>query len=363
MMLSKETILSVLKSVRVPGARLDIVEGNQISRLDLSEQTVFVELQLTELNPTFEKSLRFQIEKAIQGIDSSAQVVVEFRKLSSTGENSTVTEKKISSRVGTMIAVGSGKGGVGKSAVSVNLAIAFQQLGYTVGILDCDVYGPSIPTMLNVVDQKPMMLNAKIQPIEAFGLKIMSAGFFVEPGQSIVWRGPMIHKLIQQFVNDVAWDGTDILIVDLPPGTGDAPLSLAQTMPLTGAVMVSMPQQVSIIDVHKGISMFNQVKVPILGVIENMSQFVCPHCEHVSEIFDRGRVKKFCESLGVSYLGDIPIEPKVRELSDAGRPFMLDHAQSPAGKAIAQIARRLQPFIKTYDDAVSTGDEEIKLVL
>ncbi|MBN8554930.1 MAG: Mrp/NBP35 family ATP-binding protein [Deltaproteobacteria bacterium] len=365
MILTQENLLAALKMVRLPGARSDIVEAGQISRLDLSENTVFIEIQMSELNPTFEKSLRFQIEKEIQRVDANAQIAVEFRKIGAVTEEAKapVTEKKISSRVATMIAVGSGKGGVGKSSLSVNLAIAFQQLGYTVGILDCDVYGPSIPTMLKVVDQKPMLLNGKIQPIEAYGLKIMSAGFFVEEGQSIIWRGPMIHKLIQQFVNDVAWDGTDILIVDLPPGTGDAPLSLAQTMPLTGAVMVSMPQQVSIIDVHKGISMFNQVKVPILGVIENMSHFICPHCDHSSEIFDRGKVKKFCENLGVSYLGDVPIEPKLRELSDAGKPFMLDHQNSSAGKAITQIAKRLQPFVKTYDDLKSNGGEEIKLVL
>lgn len=349
--LKAENIIEVLKTVRPPASKLNVVELRAISKLEVQEKSVLIELTLSELNQTTEKSLRFQIEKALSGLDSSVSLVVEFKKLE--------TQSKVSQSIGTMIAVGSGKGGVGKSSLSVNLAIAFQQLGYRVGILDCDIYGPSIPTMLHVVDQKPLMLNAKIQPIEAFGLKVISAGFFVEQGQSIVWRGPMIHKLIQQFVHDVEWGPLDILIVDLPPGTGDAPLSLAQTMPLTGAVMVSMPQQVSIIDVHKGISMFNQVKVPILGVIENMSHFVCPSCQHSEEIFDRGGVKKFCSELGVTYLGDVPIEPKLRAMSDEGRPFLLDHQNSLAGKAITQIAKRLEPFVKTSEDA----EQQIKLVL
>ncbi|MDB5038970.1 MAG: Iron-sulfur cluster carrier protein [Bacteriovoracaceae bacterium] len=349
--LKTENIIEVLKSVRPPSSKLSLVELQAITRLDVQEKSVLIEVTLPEVNPMVEKSIRFQIEKAISGLDSQIQAAVEFKQAQ--------TKSAATQKIGTMIAVGSGKGGVGKSSISVNLAIAFQQLGYRVGILDCDIYGPSIPTMLNVVDQKPMMLGGKIQPIEAFDLKVMSAGFFVEQGQSIVWRGPMIHKLIQQFFHEVEWGDLDVLIVDLPPGTGDAPLSLAQTMPLTGAVMVSMPQKVSIIDVHKGISMFNQVKVPILGVIENMSHFVCPSCDHSEEIFDRGGVKKFCAELNVTYLGDVPIEMKLREMSDQGRPFMLDHKDSPAGKAISQIARRLQPFIKTAEDAT----EQIKLIL
>jgi ATP-binding protein involved in chromosome partitioning len=346
--LNEQTIIEALKSVRAPSARLSIVEMQAITKLEVKEKSVFLEIKTADHNDMVEKSLRYQIEKVIASIDVNAQVAVEFKH-----------DHHHKPKIATMIAVGSGKGGVGKSALSVNLAIAFQQLGYRVGIMDCDIYGPSIPTMLNVADQKPMMLAGKIQPIEVYGLKVMSAGFFVEQGQSIVWRGPMIHKLIQQFVQDVNWGELDVLVVDLPPGTGDAPLSLAQTMPLTGAVMVSMPQKVSIIDVHKGVSMFNQVKVPILGVIENMSHFVCPTCKHEEEIFDRGGVRKFCEELSIPYLGDVPIDPKIRALSDEGRPFMLDHSESAAGKAITNIAKRIQPFVKSIEDA----SEEIRLVL
>jgi ATP-binding protein involved in chromosome partitioning len=366
---SESKILELLKTVKLPMARMDIVEAKQISRLEIREQSILIEVEVPEVSAMLQKSLNYQIEKAIKSEFQNANIVVELKVGASKVEDAahshshaapTPKQIPIKERVGAMIAVASGKGGVGKSSMTVNLAVAIQKLGYKVGILDCDVYGPSVPLMLHIEDQKPLMMDGRIQPVEAYGMKVMSAGFFVEPGQGIIWRGPMLHKLIQQFVNDVAWDGVDVLVVDLPPGTGDAPLSLSQTMPLTGAVMVSTPQAVSIIDVHKGISMFNQVKVPILGVIENMSHFVCPKCKHDEEIFDRGHVRAFCQELNLPYLGDIPIEPLLRAKSDEGRPFLLDHEDTPAGKAILQIAKRLQPFLRTADEATDSG---VKLVV
>ncbi len=352
--LQKEKIIQALKTVKSPGMQENIVDRNQIARVEVREKTVLVEVLLTEANAMVEKSLKYQIEKVIEGLDSEAVAAVEFKQ----GQAAAAVPN--TPKIGSLIAVGSGKGGVGKSAMTVNLAVAFQKLGYSVGILDCDIYGPSIPTMLKVADQKPMMLAGKVQPIEAYGMKVMSAGFFIEAGQSVIWRGPMIHKLIQQFVHDVDWGELDVLLIDLPPGTGDAPLSLAQTIPLTGVVMVSTPQKISLIDVRKGASMFNQVKVPILGIIENMSHFVCSHCEHPEEIFDRGQVKALCTELGVPYLGDVPIEPKIRAFSDQGQPFLLEAMELPAGKAIMQVARRVQPFLKTYEEAESEG---IKIVV
>lgn len=368
---SKGHIEELLKSVRLPTARSNIIDAGAVSRIEIREQSVFIEVEVPEVNSMVQKSLQYQIEKAIHAEFSSAQVALELKAAAGVEQGhdhahshdhapKAPAPKPIRERVGAMIAVASGKGGVGKSSMSVNLAVAFQKLGYKVGIMDCDVYGPSIPTMLKVEDQKPLMMNGQIQPIEAYGMKVMSAGFFVEAGQGIIWRGPMLHKLIQQFVNDVAWDGIDVLVVDLPPGTGDAPLSLSQAMPLTGAVMVSTPQAVSIIDVHKGISMFHQVKVPILGVIENMSHFVCPKCQHDEEIFDRGHVRAFCSELNLPYLGDVPIEPKLRAMSDQGRPYIMDHENSAAGQAIMGIAKRLQPFLRTADDISS---DAIKLVV
>jgi len=340
--LSEAQLKSCFQEVRAPGSRLNIWDSHQIKRWEAKEHSYYFQLGLAEVTPVAEKSLNFQMEAALKKADPEAQLVVEFVSTSS------VNSQK--PQVGTMIAIASGKGGVGKSSMTVNIASAFQHLGYKVGILDCDIYGPSIPTLLGLEGQKPMMLDGKIQPLEAHGFKVMSTGFFVEEGQSLIWRGPMIHKLIQQFVHDVNWSGLDILLVDLPPGTGDAPLSLSQTMPLTGAVMVSIPPKLSLIDVHKGISMFNQVKVPVLGVIENMSHYVCSSCHHEEAIFDRGSVKKFCAEVGVAYLGDVPLDPRLRQLRDSGRPFFNEHQETPAGQSILKIAERLTPFLKSLED-------------
>jgi len=329
---------------------VDIVTSQQVKDVDIIENSCVVQILLNEPNPMVEKSLRYQIEAALKAQNADLQVAVNFSTNDGQGNRL---------NVGSIIAVGSGKGGVGKSSVAINLAIAFQKLGYRVGVIDCDIYGPSIPTMLGIEDKKPMMMNGKIQPVEAFGLKVISAGFFVEQGQSLIWRGPMIHKLIHQFAYDVDWKECDVLVVDLPPGTGDAPLSLSQTLPLTGAVMVSLPQKVSIIDVHKSLSMFHQVKVPVLGMVENMSHYECSSCHHREEIFDHGRVRKFCSEQNIPYLGEIPIDPRLRQGCDEGRPFLLDYENSAAGQALLNTARRLQPFLKTVEES---AEDAIRIV-
>lgn len=344
----KEIVKRALENVRIPGQKQNALESNLISRMEIEAHSVFIEFQLPELNSTFEKSLRYQVQKEIHSHYPTASVVVEFIKATQSNTEAAATNEP---KIGSIIAIASGKGGVGKSSVTVNLATAFKKLKYKVGILDCDVYGPSIPTMMGVEGKKPMMLDEKIQPIEAHGIQLMSSGFFIEEGQGLVWRGPMIHKLIQQFYRDVNWEGTDVLLVDLPPGTGDAPLSLAQSLPLTGAVMVSLPQKVSIIDVHKAFSMFEHLKIPVLGVVENMSEMICSHCGHHEDIFSKGGVSKFCEKQKIPYLGDIPIDPALRRRCDEGKPFLMEFEDTEAGKAFMQIAKRLQPILRTADDA------------
>jgi ATP-binding protein involved in chromosome partitioning len=350
--MNQEQALAILKNVKVPAQRENIVDANQIRRLEIKEKSVFVEIGLAELSPTFEKSLRYQIEKAFKDQDPSLEVAVEFAQ-------ATKTPEKKRPQIGTMIAIGSGKGGVGKSSVTMNLAFALKKLGYKVGILDCDLYGPSIPTLMGVEGLKPFVLDGRIQPIDADGIHLMSAGFFVEEGQGLIWRGPMIHKLIHQFYWDVNWDGTDVLLVDLPPGTGDAPLSLSQTMPLTGAVMVSLPQKLSLIDVHKAFAMFAQVKVPVLGIVENMAEFICPQCNHPSEIFSRGGVRTLCEQLGTPFLGEIPLDPRVRDLCDRGKSIVKEAPDSLVAKAFMSLAERLAPMLKTSEEA----QEPIKIVM
>jgi ATP-binding protein involved in chromosome partitioning len=241
-----------------------------------------------------------------------------------------------------IIAVAAGKGGVGKSTVATNLALALQQHGASVGLLDADVYGPSVPTMLGEPDVPPGQQPGKqITPAVHWGIKVISVGFFVEREGAVVWRGPMIHKLLQQFIEDVDWGGLDYLVMDLPPGTGDAQLSLSQLIPITGAVMVTTPQEIALIDVIKAVSMFKKVEIPILGVVENMSYYVCPACGHHDEIFARGGGKTLAKEIGTAFLGEVPIDAKVRHGGDAGRPVVVGAPESDHAKIFMSIAARV----------------------
>ena len=339
---SEESLREVLKEVKLPAQKANIFEAGQFIGFEQKEKSLLIQIQLPAREATFEKSLEFQIKKALQAKDAAVEVAIDFVSPES------VKSKK--PKIGSIILVGSGKGGVGKSAITVNLAATLKQKSYRVGILDCDLYGPSIPTMLGVEGQKPFILDGKIQPIDAHGMKIMSAGFFLEEGQGLVWRGPMIHKLIQQFYQDVDWDGTDVLLIDLPPGTGDAPLSISQSFPINGALLVSLPQKISLIDVHKAYAMFQQVKIPVFGLIENMSEFICPHCEKTSEIFPKGGVKDFAKKLQIPFLGEIPIEPRVRQSSDRGIPFVMEYPEHPVSQAFSSLAERIAPMIRMADE-------------
>src|SRR6478752_1555146 len=238
-----------------------------------------------------------------------------------------------------IIAVAAGKGGVGKSTVSTNLAAALARQGATVGILDADVYGPSIPQMMGVPERAASVETGnKIVPAVHHGLRVVSIGFFVERGGAVIWRSPMVHKLLQQFIEDVEWGELDYLIVDLPPGTGDAQLSLSQLLPVTGAVMVTTPQEVSVIDVEKALAMWQKVEVPVLGLIENMSGFVCPSCGHHEEIFLRGGGRKLAERAGLKFLGEIPLEPAISRAGDDGTPIVVRDPASKVAEIFAGIA-------------------------
>jgi ATP-binding protein involved in chromosome partitioning len=243
--------------------------------------------------------------------------------------------------VDAIVAVGSGKGGVGKTTLSVNLAVALTKLGHKVGLLDADVYGPNVPLMLGVRDQPRMIGENRIEPLQAFGLKVISVGFLNPGDKPIIWRGPMLHQIIRQFLGLVEWGQLDYLIVDLPPGTGDIALSLVQTVPLTGAVVVSTPSDVSLQDARKAIEMFRQMKVDVVGVVENMSYFVCPHCSHEVDIFSRGGAEKMAQRSGVEFLGNIQLDPEVRKSGDGGSPIVLEGENSPHAKSIYEFARRV----------------------
>src|SRR5580658_1298020 len=236
---------------------------------------------------------------------------------------------------------GSGKGGVGKTTLSVNLAVALVKMGHKVGLLDADVYGPNVPLMLGVNAQPRMVGENRIEPIEAHGLKVISVGFLNPGDKPIIWRGPMLHQIMRQFLGLVEWGRLDYMIIDLPPGTGDIALSLVQTVPLTGAVVVSTPSDVSLQDARKAIEMFRQMKVDIVGVVENMSYFVCPHCEQEVDIFSRGGAEKMAQQYGVSFLGNVALDPEVRKSGDGGTPVVLEGENSPHAKSLFEFARKV----------------------
>jgi ATP-binding protein involved in chromosome partitioning len=239
-----------------------------------------------------------------------------------------------------LIAVGSGKGGVGKTTVAVNLAVALAALGHRVGLMDADVYGPNVPMMMGI-NKTPMAYGERIQPLEHFGVKLMSMGFLSPGDKPLVWRGPMLHSVIQQFLRGVDWGDLEYLVIDLPPGTGDVQLTLMQTAPVTGAVVVTTPSDVSLEDARKAVHMFNQVKVPILGIVENMSYLVCPHCHERVDVFSTGGGERTAREMQVNFLGALPLDPAVRAGGDSGKPVALRDGSDPQGRVFLDLAQRM----------------------
>ncbi len=243
--------------------------------------------------------------------------------------------------VNNIVAIGSGKGGVGKTTVAVNLAVALAKMGYRTGLLDGDVYGPNVPLMMNTSAQPRVLGENRIEPLQNFGVKIISVGFLNPGDKPLVWRGPMLHSIVRQFLQQVEWGDLDYLVVDLPPGTGDVVISLFQTVPLTGAVVVSTPSDVSLQDGRKAIEMFRTARVDILGLVENMSHFVCPHCHQEIDIFSKGGVARTAQQFGVPFLGSIELDPDIRKGGDSGKPAVLEGENSPHAKSLYEFARNV----------------------
>jgi ATP-binding protein involved in chromosome partitioning len=258
--------------------------------------------------------------------------------------------------VESIVAVGSGKGGVGKTTLAVNLAIALSKLGRKVGLLDADVYGPNVPLMLGTSAQPKVLADQRIEPLEIHGLKVISVGFLNPGDKPLIWRGPMLHSIIRQFLGSVEWGQLDDLVVDLPPGTGDVALSLIQTVPLTGAIVVSTPSDVSLQDGRKAIEMFRQMKVDIVGMVENMSYFVCPHCQHEIDIFSRGGAEKTAHQFGIAFLGSIQLDPDLRKAGDTGKPAALEGENSPHAKPLFDFARKVTARL---DEIKSAAPENV----
>lgn len=335
-------VRGALGEVRDPALDGDLVSLGMVEGVEAAGGAVTVALRLTTpacpRRAEFEREVRAAATK-VAGVES-----VSVRFSSETAwrkENPSPNAVRLGG-VRNCVAVASGKGGVGKSTVAANLALALRDEGARIGLMDADVYGPSQPLMFGVQGRQPGVAGGdKLVPLEAHGIRLLSMGNLVEEGRSVVWRGPMIHKALAQFFDDVLWGELDYLLVDLPPGTGDAQISLSQLVPLVGAVVVTTPQEVSLIDVRKSVDMFRRVRVPILGVVENMSTFVCPSCTTETAIFDRGGGERAAKEWGVPLLGAIPIDPSIRAAGDSGVPVVMSHPESPAAAAFRRAARAM----------------------
>ncbi len=343
--ITEAQILEVLKSIIDPDLKRDIVSLGFIKNMQISGGEVAFTIELTTPACPVKEQFRQQATAVVSALEGVTRVNVT---MSAKVQGDGGEKQALLPGVKNIIAVASGKGGVGKSTTAVNLALALKQSGASVGILDADIYGPSLPTLLGITE-KPREAEGekKVMPVDAHGLKAISMGMFLAEDAPMIWRGPMVGMAVEQLLRDVAWGELDYMIVDLPPGTGDAQLTLSQKVPITGVVIVSTPQDVALADVRKGISMFKKVSVPVLGVIENMSYYICPDCGHRDEIFSHGGAKQEAKQAKMDFLGEIPLDPSIRMDADDGTPIVAarpDHAQS---KIYMEIASRIAPIIAT----------------
>jgi len=325
--IAAEAVLSALSKVQEPELHKDLVTLNMIRDLEVKGGTVSFSILLTTPACPLKSVIEQEARQAVLALPGVKNVNI---KMDSNVPNDGRLRGALSLPVRNAVAVASGKGGVGKSTVAVNIAVALAQAGARVGLMDADIYGPNIPTMMGV-STLPQAKENKIIPAEAYGVKLMSMGFLVKPGQPLIWRGPMLNSAIRQFLSDVEWGELDYLIVDLPPGTGDAALSLAQAMPLSGALIVTLPQAVSLEDASRGLTMFKTLEVPILGVIENMR----------GEFFGSGGGEELARSAEVPFLGAIPMDSNVRVCGDSGRPVLIDRPESEAARAFQSVAEQV----------------------
>ena len=333
---TKEAVLAALSTVNDPDLHKDLVTLKMIQDLKIEGSAVSFTIMLTTPACPMKDRMKNDAHAAVSAVEGVESIEI---KMDANVPNDGRNRGLLNVPVRNAIAVASGKGGVGKSTVSVNLAVALAQSGARVGLLDADIYGPNIPTMMGV-EKLPPATPEKLIPAESHGVQMMSIGFLVKPNQPLIWRGPMLHSAIRQFLTDVAWGELDYLIIDLPPGTGDAQLSLAQSLPLSGGVIVTLPQQVSLDDALRGLEMFRQLNVPILGVVENMSYLELPDGTRM-DIFGTGGGEKLAKQTGVPFIGAIPMDPAVREGGDSGNPVILSQPESPVAQALKAIAEDL----------------------
>lgn len=356
--LTTENILNALRAVKDPDLHRDIVTLNFVKDVKIDGNSVSLTIELTTPACPVKDDMKLQAEQIIRA-NFPDVINVNVTMTASVTQRSSIQQAPILKGVKNTIAVASGKGGVGKSTVAANLAVALAREGARVGLVDCDIYGPSVPLMFNI-NEKPMLHNQKLVPLEKYGVKVMSIGFLIDSTQAVIWRGPMASGAVKQFLTDVEWGELDYLVFDLPPGTGDIQLTLVQQIPLSGAVIVTTPQEMSLADARRGMAMFQKVNVPILGVVENMSYFVSASGER-ENIFDNGGGKRVAEQFKVPFLGEIPIYTKIRVGSDTGRPIVDSEPDSEPAKIFLGIARNLAAQVSINNLSSQAAPIEISI--
>ncbi len=358
-------VTKALTAVRDPASGQDVVAAGMVQGLVVRDGMVHFALQVAREAAAAMEPVRAAAEaaaRAVPGVISATAVLTAHRAEAAPAARPAAPRgpagpgPMLLSDVRAIIAVASGKGGVGKSTTAVNLAVALAADGLKVGLLDADIYGPSLPQMLGT-RERPRSEGQRITPLSRWGLKAMSIGFLVEEETPMIWRGPMVMGALEQMMGQVAWGPLDVMIVDMPPGTGDAQLTMSQRVPLAGAVIVSTPQDVALLDARRGVRMFEKVNVPVLGLIENMSFFCCPNCNHRSDIFSHGGAKREAERLGVEFLGELPLKLEIRELADAGTPIVMARPDSDEAQTYRRIARRV------WEKAAAKAEAAPKIVM
>ncbi|MCG7391939.1 Mrp/NBP35 family ATP-binding protein [Microvirga sp. ACRRW] len=365
MAITREHVLQALSTVHVDASGTDLVASGRLSDIHIDEAgRVMFSIAISPSEAQAMEQVRQTAAAAVQGLPGVKGVFASLTADRPAGSGpppspaaaqrpraAAQPQNQRIPGVKHVVAVASGKGGVGKSTTACNLALGLKAQGLKVGILDADIYGPSMPKLLGIHGKPKLLENRILEPMEAYGLKVMSIGFLVDEEAAMIWRGPMVMSAITQMLREVAWGDLDVLVVDMPPGTGDAQLTMAQATPLAGAVIVSTPQDLALIDARRGVSMFKRVEIPILGIVENMATFVCPHCGQTSHIFGHGGARSEAERLGVPFLGEVPLNMTIRELSDAGRPVVATDPDGPHAKIYKDMAQRIWTALSGGDAA------------
>lgn len=356
MAITREHVLQALSTVTIDASGTNLVASGRLSDVVVDDAgRVMFSITIEPSEAASMEPVRQAAVTAVQGLPAVKGVFASLTADRPSGSGASAPSPAATQRpraaaqpqnqripgVRHVIAVASGKGGVGKSTTAANLALGLKALGLKVGLLDADIYGPSMPKLLGIHGKPRLLENRVLEPMEAYGLKVMSIGFLVEEEAAMIWRGPMVMSAITQMLREVAWGDLDVLVVDMPPGTGDAQLTMAQATPLAGAVIVSTPQDLALIDARRGVSMFKRVEIPILGIVENMATFVCPHCGQSSHIFGHGGAREEANRLGVPFLGEVPLNMTIRELSDAGRPVVVADPEGPHARIYKDMAQQV----------------------